>query len=175
MRPARLAGRQVGERHRIRAEEAARIGGTVTDSRARPARYAEGRFSIWNWRSCVPLPSCKVPKFRFSVRAAARKGRRRMVQNGQCCRGRLREVGGIRIAAGKGNGRDAKGGGSGRDGAGPARTWGEAAGPGGDCPQRCTTTQDACGERVVQVVRAGDSEGEDCTVVVTAPLACHPV
>ena len=39
----------------------------VTDSRSRPARQAAGRFSIWYWRCCVPLPSCNVPKFRFSV------------------------------------------------------------------------------------------------------------
>ena len=30
-------------------------------------RNAAGRFSIWNWRLCVPLPSCNVPKFRVSA------------------------------------------------------------------------------------------------------------
>ena len=39
----------------------------VTESRSKPARYAAGRFSIWNWRLCVPLPTCSVPKFRFST------------------------------------------------------------------------------------------------------------
>ena len=46
---------------------------SVTESRSKPARYAAGRFSIWNWRLCVPLPTCNVPKFRFSTVALPAK------------------------------------------------------------------------------------------------------
>ena len=75
-----------------------------------------------------------------------------MVQHGQGCRGRLREVGRIRIAAGKGNGRDAERGGSGRDGAGLACARSKAAGAGRYCPQRGTAALDGCVERVVEIV-----------------------
>ena len=84
----------------------------------------------------MPLPSCKVPKFRFStvlllVKAAAAWSSTVRVAVAVC--GRLEEFGSLPV---KEIVIDAEAGGSGRDGAGLASAWSEAAGAGRYRPQR---------------------------------------
>ena len=119
-RTGRRAGGQVGERHRIRAEDASRIGKCHHGLQSQAGTVRGGQIldlELEVSRAAAKLQGAKV---QIQRPATARKGGRRMVQHRQRCGGRLREVGGSWIAAGERNGRDAKLGGSGRDGAGLA-------------------------------------------------------
>ena len=142
----------------------------MMESRSRRARYAAGRFSIWNCRLCVPLPACSVPKFRSSVpppptNAAAAWSKTVKVAVVVC--ERLEELGSLAVKHDRVYAKIVRGS---HDRIPPSltRAGGDAACAGRR--KRGAAALDCRGERIIQDIRPGDGKGKDSAVVATAAI-----